>query len=51
MKGEDIELTQFAFGAGLQRHKIPRSWIEHVDEKVHLNLTHDQAKAGWAKTA
>jgi len=49
VRGEDFELTQFDFGAGLRRHKIPRSWIQHVDEKVHLNMTHDQAKASWSK--
>jgi len=35
-------------GAGLKHHRIPRSWIEYVDDdKVHLSLTADAAKAAW----
>ena len=46
--GEDIELAEFDFGAGLKRHLIPRSWVGHVDEKVHLNRTSDEAKTSWS---
>jgi hypothetical protein len=48
VKGSDIELTKFDFGSGLRHHLIPLSWIEDVDdEKIHLNLTGDEAKAAW----
>ncbi len=43
----DIELAKFDFGAGLKHHLIPRSWVDHVDDKVHLNLTRDEAKTSW----
>ena len=44
----DIELAKFDLGAGLKHHLIPRSWVDHVDDdKVHLSLTADAAKAAW----
>jgi hypothetical protein len=45
--GQDIELAKFDMGSGLKHHLIPMSWVDHVDEKIHLNLTKDAAKAGW----
>jgi hypothetical protein len=26
---------------------IPVSWVHHVDEHVHLNVTKDEARARW----
>jgi len=49
VKGGEIELAKFDFGAGLKHHLIPTSWIDHVDDHVHLNLTSDQAKAQWSE--
>lgn len=44
----DIELAKLDLGAGFKHHLIPRSWVDHVDdEKVHLSLTADAAKAAW----
>lgn len=44
----DIELAKFDLGAGFKHHLIPRSWIDHIDdEKVHLSVTADAAKAAW----
>ena len=49
VKGSEIELAKFDFGSGLAHHMIPASWIDHVDEHVHLNLTKDEAKARWTE--
>ncbi|MBI5940632.1 MAG: DUF2171 domain-containing protein [Caulobacterales bacterium] len=44
----DIELAKLDLGAGFKHHLIPRSWVDYVDdEKVHLSLTADAAKAAW----
>jgi hypothetical protein len=45
--GQDIELAKLDLGAGLKHHLIPVSWVASVDDKVHLSLTKDEAKAGW----
>ena len=47
IEGSDIELAKFDLGAGLKHHLIPVSWVERVDDHVHLNLTKDDAKAKW----
>ena len=52
VKGSEIELTKFDFGAGLAHHLVPISWVERIaDDKVFLTLTKDQAKAQWIKEA
>jgi hypothetical protein len=47
VRGDEIELAKFDFGAGMTHHLIPKSWIDHVDQHVHLNVTKDEAKAAW----
>jgi hypothetical protein len=47
VKGSEIELAKLDLGSGLKHHMIPTSWIDHVDEHVHLNVTEDEAKARW----
>ncbi|OIQ69998.1 hypothetical protein GALL_483930 [mine drainage metagenome] len=48
VEGGDIELTRFDFGAGLQHHLIPMSWVDHIEDgKVALSVTKDAAKAAW----
>ncbi len=49
IEGSDIELAKFDLGAGLKHHLIPVSWVERVDDHVHLNLTKDDAKAKWVE--
>lgn len=45
--GAEIELAKFDTGT-LGKHKmIPLSWVDYVDEHVHLNITKDQAKERW----
>ncbi len=45
--GQDIELAKLDLGAGLKHHLIPLAWVDRVDDKVHLNLSKDAAKAAW----
>jgi hypothetical protein len=46
--GGEIELAKLDLGGGFKHHMIPLSWVEYVDdEKVHLSLTQDDAKAQW----
>lgn len=48
VRDTDIELAKFDWGAGLKHHLIPLSWVDYVDEeKVHLTLDADAAKAAW----
>lgn len=48
VRGGEIELAKFDFGAGFKHHMIPITWVESIqDEKVCLNLTKDAAKAAW----
>jgi hypothetical protein len=44
---QDIELAKLDLGAGFRHHLIPLSWVDYVDEKVHLSLTKDEAKTSW----
>jgi hypothetical protein len=45
--GDEIELTKFGLWSGLKHHMIPLSWVDSVDEDVHINRTRDAAKAQW----
>lgn len=45
--GERIILTRSDPNAGGHHHSIPLSWIERVDDKVHVAKTADQAIAHW----
>jgi hypothetical protein len=46
--GSDIELTKLDLGSGMKHHLIPLTWVEQIaDDKVHLNMTKDAAKAAW----
>ena len=47
VKGEQIELAKLDLETGFKHRMIPTSWVDHVDEHVHLNLTEDQAKDQW----
>ena len=48
--GTDIELAKLDLGSGLKHHLIPITWVEQIaDDKVHLNMTKDAAKAAWAE--
>ena len=49
VRGEEIELAKMDLQSGGHHHKIPMSWVERIDDKIHLNCTRDAAKAHWAK--
>jgi hypothetical protein len=45
--GTEIELAKMDLQAKGHHHKIPMSWIERVDDKVHLNCTREVATDRW----
>ncbi|MDB5433589.1 MAG: hypothetical protein JWP35_4705 [Caulobacter sp.] len=46
--GTEIELAKMDIQGGFKHHMIPLSWVDYVDDdRVRLNLTRDEAKAGW----
>lgn len=47
--GDQIELAKLDLAGGFKHHMIPVSWVHHVDEHVHLNLTKDEARARWTE--
>ncbi len=50
VKGDMIELAKMDLAAMGQHHYIPLSWVDMVaDDKVHLTVTKDEAKAHWDK--
>lgn len=42
----EIKLTKHDAPDG-KHHLIPMSWVDHVDQKVHLNKAANDAKAQW----
>ena len=49
VKGDRIELAKLDLQAMGHHHLVPLAWVSRVDDKVHLNLTRDDAKARWQK--
>lgn len=49
VKGDRVELAKLDLQAIGNHHLIPLAWVSRVDDKVHLNLTRDAAKAGWQR--
>jgi len=50
VEGNAIKLTRTGSPDG-EHHFIPASWVEKVDDKVHLNRNSEQAQAGWKASA
>lgn len=49
MDGADvIKLTRTSSPTGEAHHFIPTSWIDHVDQHVHLNKTGQEVVAHWS---
>ncbi|MGO4410768.1 MULTISPECIES: DUF2171 domain-containing protein [unclassified Brevundimonas] len=46
--GDQIELAKMDIGSGMKHHMIPVSWVDRVDDHVHLSMTKDEAKSRWA---
>lgn len=49
--GDRIELARLHLAGGFKHHMIPVSWVHHVGEHVHLNLTRDEARVRWTEKA
>ncbi|AJP72996.1 DUF2171 domain-containing protein [Sphingomonas hengshuiensis] len=47
VRGDRVILTKTDSEAGGHHHSIPSRWIHHVDDKVTLRKTADEAKAHW----
>lgn len=47
--GNQIELARMDLSGGLRHHMIPLSWVESIDDKIHLSLTEDEAKNRWTE--
>lgn len=46
VEGSELKLTKTDSPDG-QHHMIPMSWVDHVDEHVHLTKSCGQAQAEW----
>jgi hypothetical protein len=52
LEGEDkIKLTRKDPSAGGKHHFIPLDWVDHVDDKVHLNKPSVEAIVQWQTAA
>ncbi|RYE53268.1 MAG: DUF2171 domain-containing protein [Hyphomicrobiales bacterium] len=49
VRNGEIELAKLDLGGGFKHHMIPVTWIDHIDEKVHLTITKDEAKSRWTE--
>jgi hypothetical protein len=47
VRGDRILLTKTDRDAGGHHHSIPSSWIQSVDDKVHLGKTAAEAQQAW----
>ncbi|MCK9519824.1 MAG: DUF2171 domain-containing protein [Dehalococcoidia bacterium] len=47
VEGDSIKLTKDRSG---QHHWIPMSWVERVDDKVHVDRPGSQAMKEWMST-
>lgn len=48
VKGDQIELAKWDWGAGLKHHYVPTDWIDRIEEdKVYLSISKDEAKRRW----
>lgn len=50
VRGDQIELAKLDLQAMGRHHLIPLSWVEYVDDKVHLSLNREEAEDHWSKT-
>ena len=44
IRGDDIELAKFDLSTMGKHRLVPLSWVEFVDDKVHLSMGHDEAE-------
>ena len=46
-RGDRIKLTKQSSPDGRHHHFIPVSWVDHVDQHVHLNKTGADVTLHW----
>jgi hypothetical protein len=46
VEGATIKLTKNDSPDGMH-HRIPCSWVSHIDDRVHLNKDHKEVQAQW----
>ena len=49
VKGSEIELAKMDLQAMGKHHMIPLSWVEYIDDKVHLSMDRETAEDRWSK--
>ena len=49
VRGSEIELAKMDFQAMGKHHLIPLSWVDHVDEHVHLSLDREETERRWTQ--
>lgn len=49
VKAGEIELAKLDLQAMGKHHMIPLSWVEYVDDKVHLSMGRFEAEELWSK--
>ena len=45
--GGEIELAKLDLTTMGKHRLVPLSWVDFVDEKVHLSLPHEEAERRW----
>ncbi len=47
VKGDSIELAKLDLTTMGRHRLVPLSWVDFVDDKVHLTLAHPEAERRW----
>ena len=47
IKGEEIELAKLDLATMGKHRLVPISWVDFVDDKVHLSMGHEEAERRW----
>ncbi len=47
VKGDEIELAKLDLSTMGKHRLVPLTWVESVDDKVHLGMPHDEAERRW----
>jgi len=47
--GDMIKLTKNDSATGGKHHWVPLDWVDHVDQKVHLNRNSEEAVRDWSE--
>ncbi len=47
IKGDEIELAKLDLSTMGKHRLVPLSWVDFVDDKVHLSMGHEEAERRW----